>query len=153
MRCLLNNMQDSDTVATVRQFRRVAVVSSGYNSIIVPMDRLTLMQDLRLRIVLDRAYMNLHKQRIHTFGLRRELLLDCIQINSITLCIISSVGLAVNALFMTGTNIIGLCTSSDRINRQVQLVVLGDCTVYVGLDVFPTTGSRVILSVNIPSER
>ena len=59
MRCLLNNMQDSDTVATVRQFRRVAVVSSGYNSIIVPMDRLTLMQDLRLYIGLNGVDMNL----------------------------------------------------------------------------------------------
>ena len=96
--------------------------------------------------------MNLHKQRIHTFGLRRELLLDCIQINSITLCIISSVGLAVNALFMTGTNIIGLCTFSDRINRQVQLVILGDRSVKGCLDVFPCAGGVVVLSVNIPSE-
>ena len=51
------------------------------------------------------------------------------------------------------TYVLAYGTRRYRIYRQVQLVVLGDRSVKSCLDVFPTTGGIVVLSVNIPSER
>ena len=153
VRRLLYNMQDTDAVATVSQVRRIAIVSSCDNRIVAPSDGLAFVQDLRFRIGLNGTYVNLYEQGIVTRRLLCELLLNRIQINGITLHIIGAIDLAVNALLMTGTNIIGLLTRSDSINRQVQLVELCDRTVSVGLDIFPRAVGVVTVSILIPNER
>ena len=121
MRRLLNNTQDSDTVATVRQFRRVAVFTTARDVVIVPLDCLAFMQNPRLRVLLNRYNGYVYIDNTVADAVLRENLYR-VFINLIRRIIRISVSLTVNLLRFSATYRVVFACFRLCVNSQVQAI-------------------------------
>ena len=119
--CLLYDVHYADAVTSVRGLDGVCVITTLNDGVVVPLDCLIHVEDLCLRVFLERRYIYFYVDDTVALSVRVACG-DGVAVNAIGLVDAVAVGLTADVLRSTATYIVVFSLDRSGINRQVETV-------------------------------